>query len=196
MTQPRLQSQLTFAAEIDRLKTVIRQTLLVDGSRLENTAEHSWHLAVMAVILAEHGPPGLDVVRVIRMTLVHDIVEVDAGDTYCYDSAANVGRADRERAAADRLFGLLPPDQSAELRGLWEEFEARLTPEARFAAALDRLQPLVNNYLTEGRSWRQHGVTRPQVIERCRPIAEGSPALWEYAEWLINDAVARGYLAP
>ena len=112
----------------------------------------------------------------------------------CGTAAAPV--VGRERAAADRLFGFLPPDQSTELRGLWEEFEARRTPEGRFAAALDRLQPLVNNYLTEGRSWRQHGVTRAQVIERCRPIADGSPALWEYAARLVSESVARGYLAP
>lgn len=191
----RLARQMRFMVEIDKLKSIARRTLLMDGSRYENDAEHSWHLAVMALVLAEHtNAPSLDLGRVIRMVLVHDIVEIDAGDTYCYDDAAHSGKDERERAAADRLFSLLPKDQAAELRGLWEEFEARRTPEARFAAALDRLQPLMHNYWTDGVVWRQHGVGSGKVTDRNRHVGDGSRTLWEFAESLIRDAVERGYL--
>ena len=193
----RLQQQLRFILEIDRLKQVFRQTYLLDGSRKENDAEHSWHLAVMAMLLAEHAAgDGIDVPRVMKMVLVHDLVEIDAGDTFCYDEAGNATKAAREQAAADRLFALLPADQGAEIRSLWEEFEARATPEARFAAALDRLQPLLHNLHTEGRAWREHGVTAEMVIARNRHIADGAPALWALVERLIRAAVAKGHLAP
>jgi len=193
----RLQRQLEFVREVDRLKHVFRQTYLLDGSRKENDAEHSWHLALMAVLLAEHAAGGgLDVGRVVKMVLVHDLVEIDAGDTFCYDAEGNRTKAIREQAAADRIFGLLPADQGAEVRGLWEEFEARRTPEARFAAALDRLQPLMHNYFTQGRAWREHGIAADEVIARNRHIADGSPELWAFAEWMIRDAVRQGWLAP
>jgi len=130
------------------------------------------------------------------MVLVHDIVEIDAGDTYCYDDAGARDKPEREQRAADRLFGLLPADTGRHLRGLWEEFEARVTPEARYAAALDRLQPLLHNHGTQGRAWQEHGVRATQVRDRNRHIAEGAPVLWEFAARLIDDAVARGYLAP
>ncbi len=196
MDHERLEKQIAFIAEIDRLKRVFRQTYLTDGSRKENDAEHSWHLAVMALILLEHaGRPAPDVLRTVAMVLIHDIVEIDAGDTFCYDDAGGKDRESRERRAADRLFAILPPDQAAEFRSLWEEFEARRTPEARFAAALDRLQPLLHNYITGGKSWQEHGVTAERVIERNRHIAEGSETLWGYAESLIADAVKKGYLA-
>lgn len=193
----RLVRQLDFLREIDRLKTVLRQTVLTDKSRRENSAEHSWHLAVMAGLLQEHAnEPGLDVGRVIRMVLIHDIVEIDAGDTFAYDTAGHADKAEREERAAERLFGLLPDDQRAEMMDLWREFEDRTTPEAKFAAALDRLQPMIHNYLTEGHTWRQHGITAGQVLARNRHIAEGSEALWRFAEQMINDAVDKGYLQP
>lgn len=193
----RLVRQLDFLREIDRLKTVLRQTVLTDKSRRENSAEHSWHLAVMAGLLQEHAnEPGLDVGRVIRMVLIHDIVEIDAGDTFAYDTAGHADKAEREERAAERLFGLLPDDQRAEIMDLWREFEDRTTPEAKFAAALDRLQPMMHNYLTEGHTWRQHGITAGQVLARNRHIAEGSEALWRFAEQMINDAVDKGYLQP
>lgn len=193
----RLVRQLDFLREIDRLKTVLRQTVLTDKSRRENSAEHSWHLAVMAGLLQEHAnEPGLDVGRVIRMVLIHDIVEIDAGDTFAYDTAGHADKAEREERAAERLFGLLPDDQRAEIMDLWREFEDRTTPEAKFAAALDRLQPMIHNYLTEGHTWRQHGITAGQVLARNRHIAEGSEALWRFAEQMINDAVDKGYLQP
>jgi putative hydrolase of HD superfamily len=190
----RLSQQFAFCLEIDRLKQVNRQTLIADGTRRENDAEHSWHLAVMASLLAEYAPPGADVARVTRMLLLHDVVEIDAGDTYCYDPSACATQADRERAAADRIFALLPSDQASAFRKLWEEFESRQTPEARFAAALDRVQPVLLNYHTQGRAWLEHGVTRGQVIARNRHIEAGAPRLWTYIEQLIDDAVAKGYL--
>lgn len=191
----RLAQQLGFIREIDKLKSVLRRTLLMDGTRYENDAEHSWHLAVMAILLREHAnKPDVDVGRVVKMVLVHDIVEIDAGDTYCYDDAGNRGKVAREQVAAERLFGLLPEDQRQEFQALWEEFEARVTPEARFAAALDRVQPLMHNYYTGGVVWKQHGVNSAKVQERNRHVGEGSRTLWEFAEELIRDAVARGYL--
>jgi putative hydrolase of HD superfamily len=190
----RLERQLAFLREIDRLKGVVRQTLLLDGSRRENSAEHSWHLAVMALVLAEYAAEPVDLGRVLAMLLVHDLVEVDAGDTFAYDPEAARDKAEREQTAARRLFGLLPPEQGDRLRGLWEEFESGRTPEARFAAALDRLQPLIHNYYTAGASWRRHGVTREQVLERTGAIASGSPALGAYARHLVDAAVAQGML--
>jgi putative hydrolase of HD superfamily len=191
----RLAQQIGFILEIDKLKAVLRQTLLIDRSRRENTAEHSWHLAMMAITLADHAERPVEIGRVIRMLLVHDLVEIDAGDTFVYDLVANEDKAVREAQAAERIFGLLPPDQGAELRSLWQEFEARATPDAAFAAALDRLQPLLHNLHTEGSTWRQHGITVEQVIARNRTIADGSQRLWSYVERLIEDAVARGFLA-
>jgi putative hydrolase of HD superfamily len=193
--RPRLDQQLGFVLEVDRLKGVLRQSLLRDGSRRENDAEHSWHLALMALVLAEHAAAPVELGRVLGMLVVHDIVEIDAGDTFVYDDAAQATKAQREEAAARRIFGLLPPAQGARLRGLWEEFEARETAEARFAAALDRLQPLLLNFHTGGATWRAHGVRRSQVIARNRSVAEGAPELWAYAARLIDEAVARGYLA-
>ena len=191
----RLNKQIEFLVEIDKLKSVFRQTYLLNESRKENDAEHSWHLAMAAVVLAEHAAePGIDLAKVIRMVLVHDLVEIDAGDTFAYDRQANRDKAQRERAAAERIFPILPADQAETFAALWDEFELRQTPEAKFAAALDRLQPLLHNCFTGGRAWREHGVTAEQVLERNRHVAEGSETLWRYVEALIQDAVARGYL--
>lgn len=192
---PTLARQLEFIREIDKLKSIFRRTLLMDGSRYENDAEHSWHLAMMAVLLKDLArSPVIDLARVIRMVLVHDLVEIDAGDTYCYDDKGNLDKPAREQAAAARLFGLLPAGQGAEIRALWEEFEARATPEAQFAAALDRVQPLMHNYCTGGAIWKKHGVRSQKVRERNRHVEEGAPALWQFAEAMITDAVERGYL--
>ena len=196
MTDERLQRQLRFILEIDKLKGVLRRSYLVGADRRENSAEHSWHVAVMAVVLAEHAGAPVDVGRVVTMLLVHDIVEVDAGDTYVYDPAAGADKAERERRAAERLFGLLPPDQGGELRALWEEFEAAATADARFAAALDRLMPVLHNIHTGGRSWREHGITADRVIGRKVRMRDGSEELWRYARALIEAAVAEGSLAP
>ena len=191
----RLLDQIRFILEIDRLKSILRQTALVDESRYENSAEHSWHLAVMAILLHEYAAESVDLLRVMKMVLVHDIVEIDAGDTFCYDEAANSDKLEREQAAADRIFNLLPDPQSAELRSLWDEFESGESSEARFACALDRMQPVLLNLAIEGGSWRRHGISARQVMERNSPIGDGAPELWEYVEERIREAVASGVLA-
>jgi len=194
--EQRLRQQIDFLVEIDKLKQVLRRTWLMDQSRYENDAEHSWHIALAAVLFLEYAhDPQVDVLRVIKMLLVHDLVEIDAGDTYAYDETACRTQPEREQRAADRIFGLLPSDQAAEFRGLWDEFDARETREARYAAALDRFQPLVHNYLTNGRAWLEHAVTSDRVYQRNRPVVDGAPLLGRYAEDLIRAAVAKGYLA-
>jgi len=191
----RLDRQIAFALELDRLKRIERRTWLIDRSRRENDAEHSWHLAMLALVLADQAGPDVDIDRVIRMLLIHDLVEIDAGDSFLFDDVAAADQDAREQAAANRLFGLLPPDQGIALRALWEEFEARDTPDARFAKALDRFHPLLHDYLTEGGSWRDHAVTATQVVARLAVIGDGAPRLWDHARRLIADSVARGYLA-
>lgn len=192
--QPRLTQQIDFLMEIDKLKHIYRQNLVADGSRRENDVEHSWHLAVMAVILQEYSALPVDLTKVIKMVLLHDLVEIDAGDTFAYDLAAGFDKEEREAAAAERLYGLLPPDQAGELRALWDEFEARETPEARFAACLDRMQPLLNNYHTEGGTWRTHHVSSSQVRKRMEPVGESSPRLGELVEQLIQHSIDLGIL--
>lgn len=190
----RLERQLRFVVELDRLKGVLRETLICDGSRRENSAEHSWQLAMMAILLSEHAPAGTDLLRAVKMALIHDIVEIDAGDAFCYDPAATAGKEERERAAADRLFGMLPDDQATELRELWDEYEELATGEARYANALDRLQPLLQNMETGGGTWRMHGVARERVQERMRPIARGMPGVWAYVEAALGRAAAAGWV--
>ena len=190
----RAERQLAFLVDADRLKGVVRQTLLCDGSRRENSAEHSWHLALMASVLAEHADGEIDVGRVLRMLLVHDLVEIDAGDTFAYDAAANVDREARERLAADRIFGLLPPEQGREMRALWDEFELRATADARFAVALDRLQPLLNNHHSSGGSWRMHDISRSQVLRRMEPIRDALPTLWPIVESIVVQNCALGHI--
>ena len=191
-----LAAQLRFLLEIDALKHVERRTYVTDGSRRENSAEHSWHLAVMALVLASHSTAQVDTARVVAMVVLHDVVEVDAGDTFVYDSVGHETKAERERAAADRLFGLLPGEQAAELRAMWEEYEERVTPEARFAYALDRLQPMLLNHATHGAAWRGHSVTADRVHSHNQPIEDGSAMLWNLARRVIADAVDAGYLDP
>lgn len=197
-TQPhskiQLTHQLNFILEIDKLKGVIRRNRLVSGEREENSAEHSWHLAIMAMVLAEHANEPVDVSHVIRMVLVHDLVEIDAGDTYAYDAEANSNKEEREQAAAERIFGLLPDDQRRAFRALWDEFEARETTDARFANAIDRVLPLMQNYHSYGKSWRKHHVRADQVRERMAPVRDGSESLWQYTEELIESGIEKGYL--
>ncbi len=195
MKNERLKKQIDFILEIDKLKHIYRQTLLTDGSRHENDAEHSWHLAMMALLLCEHATEmSIDMFRVVKMVLIHDLVEIDHGDTLCYDEDAIRVARERERQTAERLFSLLPDDQSDEFRTLWEEFEQKATPEACFAASLDRLQPLLHNYKTGGYSWKKHGITHDKVLQRTEPIRESSTFLWAFVQELIQDSVARGYL--
>lgn len=194
MTSDRLSDQLGFILEIDKLKTVLRQTILTDSSRRENSAEHSWHITLMALLLREYASGDVDVFRVMKMLLIHDLVEIDCGDTFCYDEQGMIGKYEREQAAARRLFSLLPANQGQEFLALWEEFEARTTDDSRYANAMDRLQPLLHNYATQGGAWRSHGVTLDQVLARNRHIGDGAPDLWEYAARMLQEAVARGYL--
>jgi len=192
-----LDDQITFLLEADRLKTVLRQSTLTDRSRRENSAEHSWHLALMALVLAEYALPGLDLQRVLTMLVLHDLVEIDAGDLFAYAPPDALARQElAERAAADRLFGLLPPGQSEWFRGIWDEFEERVSQEAKFARAMDRLQPMLINMVTGGGTWLAHGVTADQVLIRVALIADGSPALGRFARDMISRAVAQGLLAP
>jgi putative hydrolase of HD superfamily len=192
-----LDSQLRFLLEADKLKTVLRQSTIIDASRKENSAEHSWHLALMALVLRDHSPPGTDLGHVIAMLLLHDLVEIDAGDLFLYAGAEAQARQEvAERAAADRIFALLPASQAEAFRALWDEFEERHTQEAKFARALDRLQPMLANYQTGGGTWLAHRVTADQVLLRVALIEDGSATLGEYARDLIARSVARGFLAP
>ncbi|MEN8374794.1 MAG: HD domain-containing protein [Gemmatimonadota bacterium] len=186
----RLDRQLSFIGQLDRLKGVVRMTSLMDGSRRENSAEHSWHLAVMAPLLAEHAPDAVDVSRVVMMLAIHDVVEIDAGDTFAFDKTANLDKEERERAAADHLYGLLPEDQGSALRRLWDEFEEGQTPDARFAVALDRFQGLLQNYANGGGTWFEHGVTRERVLERMAPIEKGAPGLWAIVLRVLDEVMA------
>ena len=192
-----LRRQARFLREADRLKGVARQSRILDGSRKENSAEHSWHLALMALVLRDYAPPGTDLNRVTAMLLIHDLVEIDAGDLFVYADAAAQARQDTaEHAAADRLFTLLPPGQGPELRALWDEFEARRTPEARFARALDRLQPMLANYYLGGGTWQEHGIGAGQVLDKVALITDGSAALGDFARDLVDSAVRQGFLSP
>jgi putative hydrolase of HD superfamily len=193
----RLTRQLSFVAEAGRLRGVLRHTVLTDPPRRENSAEHSWHLSVMALALADHAPEGTNVATVIAMLTLHDLVEVDAGDLSVHAPAAAQERQHlAEQAAADRLYGLLPDEQGARLRRIWDEFEERATPEARFARALDRLQPILLDVSAGGRAWREQGVTADQVLAKVELIEDGSPSLGELARRLVEQAVADGMLAP
>ncbi len=194
MADTRLAQQIAFVMEIDKLKTILRQTTLMDNSRRENSAEHSWHLAVMALTLGEYAEAGTDLARVVKMVLVHDIVEIDAGDTFAYDTQGYTDKNEREQRAAARIFGLLPDEQRDELLALWHEFEAITTAEARFANALDRLEPLLGNYATGGGSWQKAGVTLAKVQKRMEPIANVSPELGAYVQQILADSVAKGYI--
>ncbi|MGM1045345.1 MAG: HD domain-containing protein [Bacillota bacterium] len=190
--------QLDFIREVDKLKNIVRQSYITDGTRRENDAEHSWHIALMAAVLEEYAVGGIkpDLLRVLRMLLIHDLVEIDAGDTFAYDVQGSVGKFERERAAAERIFSILPEDQGKDMMALWLEFEEGSSRDAQFACAMDRLQPLLHNYATEGKSWREHGVTSAQVLSRIESISSSVPGICEWAKELIDDAVRRGYLQP
>ncbi len=190
----RLKKQMDFLLEVDKLKFITRQTYLSDGKRKENDAEHSWHLALMAVLLQEYSNQKVDLAKVITMVLIHDIVEIDAGDTYAYDAEGNKSKRRREEKAADRLFGMLPEDQGRKFRELWEEFEAYETSEAKFAHVCDNVQPLMLNNATDGLAWREHQVKKSQVLNRNRRVGEGSEIMRAYIEEILNKNVESGNL--
>lgn len=192
-----MERQFDFFREIDREKFIGRQTYLTGAERKENDAEHAWHMAVMAILLSEYANEEIDVLKTVKMILIHDIVEIDAGDTYAYDEEGKATQRERELRAANRLFGILPEDQGDCLRELWEEFEAAETPEAKFARAMDNIQPLMLNAATDGKAWREHGVCLEQVLGRQERTKYGSEQLWQYAyETLIRPNVEKGNLKP
>lgn len=194
MDTSNLLNQIAFIKEIDKVKYIQRKTKLFNSDRNENDAEHSWHLALMAIVLAEHSDEAIDVLKVVKMVLIHDIVEIDAGDTFIYDLQKNHSNTDEERLAANRIFGLLPKNQADELIAIWEEFEAGETKEAKFAKAMDRLEPLLQNTSNNGGTWKEFGVSYKNVYEKKSVIKEGSKTLWNYAEGLINESVEEGIL--
>jgi putative hydrolase of HD superfamily len=190
----RLEQQINFLVEADKLKSVERRTRLIDDSRHENSAEHSWHLLLAAVILREYATADIDVLRVMELISMHDLVEIDAGDTFAYDRAGQTTKAEREHAAAERIFGLLPEDQQSYFHTLWHEFEAQQTPEARFANALDRFQPLLLNAHSEGGSWKQLLLTRDDVLRRMAPIESAMPDLWPTVIRVVDAFCVAGVL--
>jgi len=191
----RLMKQINFIVEIDKLKSVLRQTTIMDASRKENDAEHSWHLAMMAILLSEYANEEVEVAKVMKKVLIHDLVEIDAGDTFAFDFVGHEDKAEREEKAARRIFSLLPEDQYKEVYDLWREFEDGDTPEARFARVLDRLQPLLHNYHTEGGTWQIHNIKRPLVEKRFECVKEGSEVLAALVAEIVEDSVKKGYLS-
>lgn len=190
----RLLKQIDFIKEIDNIKYVQRRTKLFNSNRPENDAEHSWHLAMMVLVLAEHSNETLDIVKTLKMVLIHDIVEIDAGDTFIYDAVKAHSNTEEERLAAERIFGLLPPGQAEEFIAIWEEFEAGKTKEARFARSVDRLQPLLQNLSNNGGTWTEFGIDYEKVYQKKKVIKQGSQLLWDYAKNLINESVEKGIL--
>lgn len=189
----RLQKQFAFILEIDKEKNILRQTLKSDGVSRENDAEHAWHMAIMTLLLAEYASEPIDVLRTISMLLIHDLVEIDAGDTYAYDEKGKTTQRERELAAADRVFAMLPEDQGKRMRALWDEFEAGETPEAQFAMAMDRIQPMMLNAATDGRKWKENGVMLSKIMERNRVTPKAAPVLWAYTkENFIDPHVESG----
>ena len=178
----RIEEQLNFIREIDKEKEIFRQTYLADGSRKENDAEHAWHMAIMTMLLSEYANEKIDVLKTVGMLLIHDIVEIDAGDTYAYDENAKKTQHEREKKAADRIYGLLPGEQGRKLYDLWEEFEAQETAESKFARTMDNIQPIMLNAATDGKAWEEHDVHIEQILNRNRNTAKGSEAIWEYAK--------------
>ena len=193
----RLDAQLNFSAEIDKMTSTLRRTLLIDGSRRENDAEHSWHIAVMALIFEEYALEKVDVLHAVEMLIVHDLVEIYAGDTFAYDTAGNASKAERENQAADRLFSILPPEQGSRIRGLWEEFDSGKTPDAKYANCLDRIQPFFHNMLTSGHTWRNSGyaATAAMVKKRMKIVDEFMPEVYNWIEKNLDFAVENNWLA-
>ncbi len=196
MQNDRLARQIAFIVEIDKLKTILRRTPLTDESRRENSAEHSWHLAVMTLLLAEYADAVVDSAHVVKLVLIHDIIEIDAGDTFAYDTVGYLDKEEREQRAAARLFALLPEDQAAALLALWREFEDMETAESRFANAMDRLQPTLMNHNAHGGTWRDNGVTQAQIERRDAPIGAVSAQLGELVQEIIQTNIERGYIVP
>ena len=192
----KIHNQIKFAITIDEMKNIFRRNLLADGSRRENDAEHSWHLAMLAMILEEYSAEKVDIERVLKIALIHDLIEVYAGDTFAYDAKGNEDKHEREIQAAEKLFGMLDPVQGSEIRGLWDEFEAMETAESKYANAIDRIQPLILNYLTDGHTWKMGDVTSDKIYKRMDIIRTATPDLWHIVEGIINTSIKAGILKP
>ena len=192
----KLQKQIKFALIIDEMKNIFRRNLIIDGSRRENDAEHSWNLAMLAMLFEEYSTEKVNIERVLKIALVHDLIEVYAGDTFAYDVKGNEDKLQREIESANKLFGILDPDQGAEIRALWDEFEAKETAESKYANAIDRIQPLINNYMTNGHTWKEGDVHAPQILKRMDIIRTTTPALWPIVEGIISTSIESGILKP
>lgn len=195
MVSERLLKDIEFIVELDKMKSILRQTSLINEDRREDDAQHSWHISIMAMILGEYSNEKVDVCKVIKMLLTHDLVEIYAGDTFCYDKVGNEDKKERENQAADKIFGMLDEDKGKELRALWDEFEEGQTPEALFAASMDRLQPMLNNYHNNGGTWRKFNVAKEDIYRRIAPVKKSSDDLWEFVENMIEDAANRGLIS-
>lgn len=194
MINERLLKDMEFIIELDKMKSILRQTSLINEDRREDDAQHSWHITVMAMILSEYSNEKVDVCKVMKMLLTHDLVEIFAGDTFCYDKVGNSDKREREVAAAEKIFGMLDEDKGKELRVLWDEFEEMKTPEALFAASMDRLQPMLNNYYNDGGTWKKYDVAKSDIYKRINPVKETSDELWAYTENMIEDAFKKGFI--
>ncbi len=194
LEKARLEKQIEFLETLGELKNIFRANSIIGGTRRENSAEHSWHIAVMSMILAEYAPEPIDSLKVLKMLLIHDVIEIDAGDTFCYDDEGNMDKADRETRAAERLFGLLPEDQSIEFRKLWDEFEEASTTESRFANSMDRFLVIFQNYRNGGGTWKLHDIPKSKVMERQMPVKQGAPALWKKVEEVLVQSCRNGFL--
>ena len=195
MKNERLLKDIKFIVELDKMKSIFRETSVIGEDRREDDAQHSWHISLMAMVLSEYTNEKVDLLRVIKMLLIHDLVEIFAGDTFCYDLAGNADKRERELEAAEKIFGMLDEDKGLELRALWDEFEEIKTPEAKFATAMDRFQPMLNNYHNNGGTWKKYDVSQSDIYKRISPVKDSSEELWKFVEHMIEDAYDRGLIS-
>lgn len=194
MLNNKLLKDMEFIVEVDRMKTILRQTSIIGVDQRENDAEHSWHISLMAVILQEYSNESIDILKVIKMLLTHDLVEIYAGDTFCYDVKGNEDKKNRELIAAEKIYGMLDKEKGSELRLLWDEFEEMETPEALFAASMDRMQPMLSNYHNNGGTWEEFDVKKENIYKRIAPVEKTSDELWKYMQYVIEDSEKKGYI--
>ncbi len=194
MISKKLFQDIEFIVELDKMKSILRQTSLINEEKREDDAQHSWHISIMAMILEEYADEEVNLLKVIKMLLIHDLVEIYAGDTFCYDKESNGDKRERELAAAEKIFGMLDKEKEKELRSLWDEFEEMETPEALFAVAMDRLQPMLNNYYNNGGTWKKFNVAKADIYKRIGPVKDSSEDLWKYAEYMIEDSFEKGFI--
>ncbi|HZK33579.1 MAG TPA: HD domain-containing protein [Tissierellaceae bacterium] len=194
MVSERLKKDIDFIVEIDKMKTILRRTGVIGTNQREDDAQHSWHISIMAIILEEYANDEIDIFKVVKMLLIHDLVEIYAGDTFCYDVEGNNGKKERELKAADKIYGMLDKDKGKELRALWDEFEEMETPEALFAASMDRIQPMFSNYYNNGGTWKEYNVEKEDIYKRISPVEKSSDELWEFMKYIIGDAQNKGFI--